>query len=347
MNTHDTKAKLMDNFEVMANTPEIVDQALLQQLRDNFNIYYVNALKLSLALMKTDHGFTGDDSQIENVERHNNITRAQLIKLKTDIEQRFTAAINQSTNTLDRLLFWSAITAVFLLLLMVVVTVIVSISTKNSFQQVIDRMQALAKGRPDFSQRLQRKHKDELGYLVYWFNKLSDKLEKDYSKIEHRSLTDKLTQISNRTHTDEYLQEQLRQAQQTQNRLIAIIIDIDHFKYINDNHGHLAGDRVLQEFSLLLKENIRSQDFIGRWGGEEFIIIMPNIDPEQAARNIERLREEIEAHDFPKAGKVTASFGVTVSTDDDTPESLIERSDENLYIAKKEGRNKVIFVRNK
>ena len=229
-----------------------------------------------------------------------------------------------------------------LILLMFSMITFVSFSTKKNFQAIINKTQDLAEGRTDFSQRLTYKKNDELGYLVYWFNKLSDALEQDYVRIEQLSITDPLTQLSNRSHTDEYLKKNLGQDSPTRHKLIVIIADIDHFKAVNDNYGHLAGDHVLREFSELLKKHTRTQDFVGRWGGEEFIIAMPDITPEQAVKNAERLRSAIESHDFGSSGTVTASFGIAVSTENDTRESLIGRADECLYKAKDQGRNRII-----
>jgi len=101
---------------------------------------------------------------------------------------------------------------------------------------------------------------------------------------------------------------------------------------------------VLREFADLLKECTRTQDFVGRWGGEEFIIVMPDIGLGQASKNAERLSSTIEKHDFGEVGRVTASFGIAASIDNDTQESLIQRADESLYSAKQQGRNQVIVA---
>lgn len=342
LSTNTVKEQVNANFEHLSRFPEVVDQEVLRQLQNDFNYYYTNALTLSLALLKSDKEFSVHETLIQDVEHYSNRTATQVTLLSEGIKIRFNQVIDKSNASLNSLLFWGSSIAVILLLLMVAVTIALSINTKKNFQMVIDRMRALAEDRPDFSRRLEHKKKDELGYLIHWFNKLSDTLEQNYIKVEKISITDKLTQLSNRTHTDEYMQNQLQKTRSIKGELIVIIVDIDHFKSVNDSHGHLVGDHVLREFSNLLRECIRNQDFVGRWGGEEFIIVMPDIDLEQATKNAERLRSMIEKHDFGEAGQITASFGISVSIDNDTQESLVQRADESLYKAKQQGRNQIV-----
>lgn len=350
--TNILKERINKNFAVMTEYPDIIDNGDIDHIRYDFNQYYSNALTLSLALLKDDESFSKHEVLIHDVEKFSNQTTAKLRAFKLKLKDRFNQAINDSNARMNNLLFFGGGIAVMLLLLMVAGTTYLSISTKKNFQTVIDRMKALAEGRPDFSRRLVHEKRDELGYLIHWFNKLSDTLEQDYAKIEKISITDKLTQLSNRTHTDEYLQEQLKHLQvcnesgmeKSNDELVVIIADIDHFKAINDNYGHLIGDQVLREFSTLLKEKTRAQDFIGRWGGEEFIIVMPDIDLDQAVSNAERLRSAVEKFMFSKVDHVTASFGIATSIRGDTQESLISRADESLYQAKQMGRNQAVVT---
>ena len=331
-------------FARLSQYPEVVNPQQLEQLKIHFNLYYNNALSLSLALLKGDRDFSAHEKLIYNVEHYSSLMTADSVLLNEGIKTRFDQVLDESRQSMNNLLFWASSSAILLLLLMVAVTISLSINTRNNFQRVIERMRALAEGRPDFSRRLEHRGKDELDYLIHWFNKLSDALERDYSKIEKISITDKLTQLSNRTHTDEYMKNQLKRSASEREELVVIIVDIDHFKSINDSHGHLVGDQVLREFSNVLRQCTRPQDFVGRWGGEEFIIVMPEIDLEQATKNAERLRQQIEQHDFGAAGRVTASFGLAVSTEGDTQEKLIQRVDESLYRAKQQGRNQVIVA---
>jgi diguanylate cyclase (GGDEF)-like protein len=125
------------------------------------------------------------------------------------------------------------------------------------------------------------------------------------------------------------------------------MIDIDHFKTFNDNHGHLMGDRVLQSVADLLERSIRKADILARFGGEEFVILLPEIDKERGRKVAEKLRRVVERADFPKGetqplGRITISLGLASFPEDSghAPE-LLERADRALYIAKTLGRNQV------
>ena len=117
--------------------------------------------------------------------------------------------------------------------------------------------------------------------------------------------------------------------------------DLDRFKSVNDDHGHLTSDQVLVSFARMLKISCRIEDLLTRFGGEEFIILLPNTNLEQAVTLAERFRENAEAAILPVPRTVTASFGVTLFVPEDTRESLVSRADRAMYIAKTNGRNRV------
>jgi diguanylate cyclase (GGDEF)-like protein len=119
------------------------------------------------------------------------------------------------------------------------------------------------------------------------------------------------------------------------------IFDIDHFKEVNDTRGHIFGDYVLKTIADIARENIREIDYLVRWGGEEFMIILPETGLEKAEAISERIKKKIENHNFDKIGKVTVSFGVTQFKNEDSGETFILRADDALYKAKQNGRNRV------
>ena len=131
--------------------------------------------------------------------------------------------------------------------------------------------------------------------------------------------------------------------------MACLLVDIDHFKQINDTYGHLAGDYVLQEIGKLFKGLKRPNDVIGRYGGEEFIIVYKGIQPRDVSMLCERLRISIEEHKFTFEGQdiyVTASVGCAAITlmADDTVQSIVQRADTALYKAKEQGRNRTVIV---
>ena len=160
-------------------------------------------------------------------------------------------------------------------------------------------------------------------------------------ELEKLSETDPLTSIYNRRKFNELLEREVERSKRYDSGLSIIMCDIDHFKKINDEFGHDVGDNALKIFSSTIHDNIREVDMFARWGGEEFMILMPNSDINSAESVAEKLRKVIEDTEIKKITAFTASFGVTDLNKDDTTESFIKRVDEALYKAKSGGRNKV------
>jgi diguanylate cyclase (GGDEF)-like protein/PAS domain S-box-containing protein len=166
------------------------------------------------------------------------------------------------------------------------------------------------------------------------------KMEEEIIKL---SITDKLTQIYNRVKLDETLNNELLRSKRNGVPSSIILLDIDKFKLVNDNYGHQVGDSVLVEFANVLKKHIRGIDTLGRWGGEEFLIILPGTNLDGAVNLAEKLRECVSAYHFSVAGHITASFGVAISVNNIETE-LIFRVDQALYLAKSNGRDRVEVV---
>ncbi len=151
-------------------------------------------------------------------------------------------------------------------------------------------------------------------------------------------ITDHLTGLPNRAAYESRLAEELVKRQRSRKPMSLIVCDIDHFKQINDNFGHLAGDKVLQLLSGVMRKNVRTDDLVVRYGGEEFVILLPGSDGEQAMAIAEKLRHKIQACPFNFSGKpltVTMSFGVSEFHALEAPETVFERTDKALYEAKK------------
>ncbi|MEJ2501031.1 MAG: sensor domain-containing diguanylate cyclase, partial [Campylobacterales bacterium] len=163
----------------------------------------------------------------------------------------------------------------------------------------------------------------------------------DKKRIGELAVTDYLTRLYNRVKLDQELLKEIRRAERYNTPFCITLLDIDHFKDVNDTYGHQTGDRVLKAIAAVLKQNSREVDIAGRWGGEEFLIIVPSTPLEHGRQFAEKLRRAIESRPVGNVGHVTASFGVTEYRDGDTPERLTERVDRALYRAKARGRNRV------
>ena len=151
---------------------------------------------------------------------------------------------------------------------------------------------------------------------------------------------DALTGIYNRRKFRELLDNELERARRYHQPLSVVLMDIDHFKKINDQHGHGEGDRVLESIAALLRNHLRKSDFYARWGGEEFIIMMTHTDLRTALQVAEKIRQLLSGIKYGNsAGVVTASFGISSLVSDEKVNSLIKRADDALYDAKHSGRN--------
>jgi diguanylate cyclase (GGDEF)-like protein len=152
---------------------------------------------------------------------------------------------------------------------------------------------------------------------------------------------DKLTQIYNRRKLEDIIQAEIERAKRYSTPLSLIMIDLDDFKRANDTHGHQAGDRILRAVADILKTNIRTTDAAGRWGGEEFMIVVPATPLDNARELAEKIRHIIASHQFDHACSITISLGLAQLFQGDSFDSFISRVDDALYRAKNRGKNRV------
>ncbi|AXX92725.1 hypothetical protein CPU12_02535 [Malaciobacter molluscorum LMG 25693] len=178
---------------------------------------------------------------------------------------------------------------------------------------------------------------NELLILKDSYNQMIQRL----NKHKLLSITDKLTGLFNRLKLDEALNDEFNRSNRFKRSFGIIILGIDHFKRVNDTYGHQVGDQVLIQFAKILKENIRKVDTLGRWGGEEFMIICSETDLKGTIKLAQSLREIIRKYDFPGVGNLSASFGVSIYSGDENIDSVIAHADNALYKAKSNGRNRV------
>lgn len=163
-------------------------------------------------------------------------------------------------------------------------------------------------------------------------------------ELQRLSTTDKLTGLNNRYRLDEALWKAIESSKRYHRPLAVVMIDLDHFKRVNDTYGHHRGDEVLQKSAGIFRQNCRVTDTIGRWGGEEFLIVCPETDLNSGAALAEKLRKALGAETMFDTYSQTASFGVSSYAPGDTSEALVARADKALYEAKSSGRNCVRFA---
>jgi two-component system cell cycle response regulator len=196
------------------------------------------------------------------------------------------------------------------------------------------------------SSRLNRGDQIRVGDTVFKFLSGSDIEAQYHAVIGHMAVTDGLTSLSNRKHLDTQLGEEIQRAHRHGRDLSLLMLDIDHFKTINDVHGHLAGDRVIAGLAHLLRQRLRTDDKLGRYGGEEFCAILPETALERAGTIAETLRTLVATHPFPVEAQrltVTVSIGAAALLPKMQASDLYRAADEMLYQAKNQGRNKVCY----
>lgn len=178
--------------------------------------------------------------------------------------------------------------------------------------------------------------------------RFSDRLRSNLEQSIEFAVTDALTGLHNRRYMEGHMATLVDQAAHRGKSLSVLLLDIDHFKEVNDTHGHDGGDAVIREFAKRVSHNVRSVDLVCRYGGEEFVVIMPETDIDVAGSVAERLRERIAGEQFglPNSEEglnVTVSIGIAgIETAFDTPADIVRRADEALYRAKRAGRNRVV-----
>ena len=334
--------RIENNLDILAQHPALVASEHVKQLKESFDAYYRNAVELSLAMIHQDKTPEQQMVMIERMEQYHTAVTDRFNQAKSDHEKTFVTLISDTTHSLNQLLIVGALMGLCSIFILIGVSVLAARSTRHSLQKVIHPLKDLAEGNASFDKRLVRHTDDEMGELVTWFNQLTDKLEQDYRAIEQLSITDKLTQLYNRTKMEELFDQELNQINRYEVPFSIVLIDLDHFKSVNDTYGHLTGDKVLQELAAVLKNNIRKTDYLGRIGGEEFLIIATHTNLEQCLILAENLRKKIESFDFFEVGQKTGSLGVATYHDGDDEKSMMQRADDCLYYAKEHGRNQVV-----
>jgi diguanylate cyclase (GGDEF)-like protein len=192
--------------------------------------------------------------------------------------------------------------------------------------------------------QLRNNDRIQVGPTIFKYLTGADAEAKYYEEIYRMTIVDGLTQIHNKRYLFEALERELIRARRHSRALSLVMFDIDFFKRINDQCGHLAGDYVLRELSEVVQDRIRRDEVFARYGGEEFAIMMPETELQGAVTLAETLREKVAEHRFSFQGEnisVTVSMGCAAIENEDTATALIARADEKLYEAKRSGRNRV------
>lgn len=187
------------------------------------------------------------------------------------------------------------------------------------------------------------KHSRIVSRLLHFINVQTLELEQANKDLVHLSEIDKLTQIYNRLKLDNIIDAEINRINKLQTHFALVLLDIDNFKEVNDKYGHLIGDDILIQLAIILKKEVEKVGYVGRWGGEEFLIILPSMNLKQACLLAEKIRNAIQLNVFPKINHITCSLGVAIYMEGNNRDNVILRADKALYQAKNKGRNRVEY----
>jgi len=253
-----------------------------------------------------------------------------------EIANKATARIEELRGSIRR----GILTALAIGAVIISISISIIVGLLRAFGTMLKSMELISTAM-DFSERIPVNSNDEIGRISTGFNHLLGVAQRLLAEKEFLASTDALTGAYNRLKFNRVLLEEIERKRRNLTEMSLILFDIDHFKRINDSFGHDVGDEVLKTLSRLVSGSIRAIDIFVRLGGEEFIVLLRDDGLERAEAVAEKLRTVIEANEFPSAGTVTCSFGVTSWAGNDTDISFLKRADAALYSAKEGGRNRI------
>jgi diguanylate cyclase (GGDEF)-like protein len=314
-----------------------------------------NLVQLDPALLSRLRAQTGDSMAFRG------LTHQQVIGL-ADVATELSITVLAERNRAEVYGAWIALRNIFLALVAALVLVVTAVAFQMGrsivlpLQRLIRAADRIAAG--DLEVRLSATRSDELGHLTQVFNQMTDRLRCSHAEImaaneamqqqnevlKTLSITDSLTGLYNRSKLDSILTDQLARFKRSHRPFTLLMLDIDHFKTLNDTYGHITGDEILAAVARILLQSIRSIDYAARYGGDEFIIILTETSAELAWKTAERVRSQVETlHPTVKGAEIalTVSLGIVESLPEDmTATEVFARADHALYEAKRGGRNR-------
>lgn len=291
----------------------------------------------------------GESSSIHEFRDHNDLHVVGIVTLLKDLN--WGLIISENHEAVYAKLISSRNRNIIIVLLF---ALIIGLAAYHFSTRIITPLTTLTNGAMrvaggDLDVRLPIYINDELGLTTKVFNEMVVELHQSHDKLKELATTDTLTNLSNRKRIMEVLTSYFDQYRRYATPFSILMIDIDFFKNINDTHGHLAGDAVLKQVAKIFLKSLRNVDYTGRYGGEEFLVVLPETNGEEACKSGERIREATKNHIFlheKQALRISVSIGVATADDGDKDvDSLIGRADDALYQAKDSGRNQVVYFR--
>ena len=326
-----------------ASERSIEQRALLETAREDWRrARQLGSLLVGLDLSAAEVGYAADLQRFSQSVGH---VRETLARVDQFAHQEVSAAVTAGY----AVWFWVLWFVAAIIGLEVLIGIGAWLVLGRSVLHPVQRLEEAARhfGNGNLAQRVALEREDELGRLADTFNAMAEKLERTQAALEQLSIHDGLTGLCNYREFHRRLAEELERAQRYHRPLSLLMLDLDHFKRINDHHGHQAGDEMLRQFARIMSQQVRPIDLVARYGGEEFTVILPETDSGGAVATAERIRRAIARQVIAVARgtalRMTVSIGVAVfPADATTGDKLITAADRALYAAKRAGRNRVV-----
>jgi len=320
--------QILQNLETIKTMTRLDTSGYIHAYQNYFHFTYV----LTQKMIENQIQYTEEMDKVLSLYRTTEQNFSALNKKVKQIISNKTDFVSESFKTFhnDVLLF-----GLILYIIITLITFLVYKGLQHNFLKLISDITSIRQS-GIIKEKLVQFSKNEFGLLTKELNAVFTDFNEAYQNLENIANRDKLTQLFNRVYMDTKIQEMA----QKQLPFGVIISDIDHFKKINDTYGHLAGDKVLQKFANILRKSFPANAIICRWGGEEFLILIPGCQQKEKVKEYaQKSRKMISEYRFKKIGHVTASFGCSIYEPTHTFKETLKKADNALYRAKDAGRN--------
>ena len=342
LNVNKNSLTIIENTKKLASYNIVkIDKNILKVFDEYLEISY----KVSASLINNNSLVFSSSSEVQESLIKYRIVNKQFKTLENNLKDLIKLNTHSTNTQINNLILNTIITAGMLYLFVFLISYFIYSDFKNKFLLFLNHLNDLKVSKVKSIKHIA---KDEFGVLSSELNDIFDNFEKKYNALDNEKLkietiakTDKLTNLFNRHYVDELLVE-IKTKRQPYS---LIIIDIDNFKSVNDTYGHLVGDDVLVRLSSILTSKLRKHDILARWGGEEFILLIPGNSESKLLLLCEKLRKSIFDAKFDTVGNITISLGCTVFDNFNVEiKDAIKNADDGLYEAKKTGKNKTVLV---